>query len=331
MLVKYYDLTNKKIGKLTVIKLTDKIHKNGTTRLWECKCDCGNTTYKICSKLLEAQREGYNLSCGCSKRKENLIGKTFNDYLVVGFVKDLENCDTLWKCKCIKCNREFEARTKQLRTNRNICKIEEKKQIKIEKDLHSCFARIKRRCYNSTCSEYKYYGGKGVRVCKEWLENSNNFVKWSLENGYENKKTAKGYNILTIDRIDSNGNYEPSNCRWVDMYVQSNNKCRNIFFTFQGKTQTLAQWCRELNLDYKYVHYLIKNKKLPFEKAIIYKKRKQKKRFLLVYFTCQTISINSFLQSQVSIKIPSSQLVRCPDTLIINLPLGFLSINSSIV
>ena len=74
---------------------------------------------------------------------------------------------------------------------------------------------MKTRCYNKNDKHYKHYGARGIIISDEWLV-FENFKDWSLNNGYDNN--------LTIDRIDVNGNYCPDNCRWVDIFVQNNNK-----------------------------------------------------------------------------------------------------------
>lgn len=75
---------------------------------------------------------------------------------------------------------------------------------------------MKTRCTNPNISYFKYYGGKGVTVCQEWSESFECFQKWAISNGYSDD--------LTIDRIDSDGDYTPNNCRWVTMAVQNRNK-----------------------------------------------------------------------------------------------------------
>ena len=270
---KYLNLEGQEIGWLKVLKLTDK--KQGTTKLWECVCKCGNIVYKTGGKLNSAKKDNFNLSCGCSKNKENLIGKIYNDFKVVEYIKDLPNWNRLWKCQCLKCGNELEISTFSLKKNLNTCKKELKEKNEIQHYLHTCFLRIKNRCYNKNCENYKYYGEKGIKICKEWLDNSDNFVKWSLKNGFKLQKNEKGYNIMTIDRINNDKDYCPENCRWVTALEQANNKKINIFFEYKGEKKTLAQWCRELNLRYKYVHFLIKTKNKTFEEAINYKKRKR--------------------------------------------------------
>lgn len=121
--------------------------------------------------------------------------------------------------------------------------------------LESIFQAMKNRCYNSNNPAYKNYGGRGIKLCEEWnnreiarnVQRNNTkgflaFKKWALENGYTDN--------LTIDRIDVNGDYSPENCRWVNRKIQGNNRRNNHYITYKGKTQSLADWCRELCLNY---------------------------------------------------------------------------------
>lgn len=79
---------------------------------------------------------------------------------------------------------------------------------------------MKQRCRDVKAINYKHYGGKGIRVCDEWRENFQAFYDWAMANGYRDD--------LTIDRIDTKKNYEPSNCRWATMKEQQNNRSNNV-------------------------------------------------------------------------------------------------------
>mgnify|MGYP003611895627 CR=1 FL=1 len=104
------------------------------------------------------------------------------------------------------------------------------------------YGAMKNRCYSKRNQKYKDYGGRGIIICDEWLNDYFTFKKWALENGYKGN--------LSIDRIDVNGNYEPSNCKWSTMEEQANNTRKNKYITYQGRTQTLSKWCKELGLEY---------------------------------------------------------------------------------
>ena len=87
--------------------------------------------------------------------------------------------------------------------------------------LYEVWAGMKRRCYNQNHKHYRDYGGRGISVCDEWRDDFGVFEKWAIENGYD-EHAAKG--ACTLDRIDTDGDYSPSNCRFADMIVQQNNR-----------------------------------------------------------------------------------------------------------
>ena len=87
--------------------------------------------------------------------------------------------------------------------------------------LYITWKSMKYRCYTVTSDRYKYYGGKGVTICDEWKDDFIAFYAWAKANGYRKN--------LTIDRIDSMGNYEPSNCQWVTQSVNSKRACYKVF------------------------------------------------------------------------------------------------------
>ena len=97
------------------------------------------------------------------------------------------------------------------------------------------------RCYYPSTNGYERYGGRGIKMCEEWINNPDSFYQWAINNGYK-----KG---LTIDRIDVNGNYEPNNCRWATKEEQSSNMRTNRKIMYDNKIQTLSQWAREYNIN----------------------------------------------------------------------------------
>lgn len=99
------------------------------------------------------------------------------------------------------------------------------------------------RCKNPKNSKYNYYGGKGISVCNEWLK-FENFALW-CDTFFPNRENK------TLDRIDIDKNYEPSNCRFVDWSIQSNNKSSNRNITYNGETHTIAEWSNILNIKYR--------------------------------------------------------------------------------
>lgn len=104
--------------------------------------------------------------------------------------------------------------------------------------LYVIWCGIKSRCEGkptaSTMPYYKNYGGRGIKVCAEWRDNFQAFKDWALSHGYKDG--------LQIDRVNNDGHYEPSNCRWVTVKENSRNKRTNIFLTAFGETKPLEDW-----------------------------------------------------------------------------------------
>lgn len=107
--------------------------------------------------------------------------------------------------------------------------------------LYGIWSNMKTRCCSETYHLYKDYGARGIEVCDEWLNDFEHFYNWAISNGYQDN--------LTIDRINNNGNYEPSNCRWVDMKTQNRNRRSNVWLECRGQKKILNDWAKDLNVD----------------------------------------------------------------------------------
>ena len=109
--------------------------------------------------------------------------------------------------------------------------------------LHRIWHSMYCRCYYPSTHGYERYGGRGIKICDEWINNPQSFYDWAINNGYSDN--------LSIDRINVNGNYEPSNCRWADKKTQARNTRGNHFYTYKGETKTIAEWAEIKGIAYK--------------------------------------------------------------------------------
>ena len=176
---------------------------------------------------------------------------------------------TKWLCVC-ECGNLTEVATNNL-TNRHTkscdCLRKEKahkhdktKHGKSNTRLYYIWHNMKNRCCNKNTYNYKYYGERGIVVCDEWLNDFQTFYNWAYENDYNDK--------LTIDRINVNGNYEPSNCKWSTAKQQARNRRDNKNYTINGETHCLKEWCEILGLNYNTVQTRICTRGWPIERAL---------------------------------------------------------------
>ena len=106
--------------------------------------------------------------------------------------------------------------------------------------LYNIWIEMRRRCYTKSCKSYKDYGGRGITICDEW-STFPPFKEWAINNGYKEG--------LSIERINVNDNYSPLNCIWIPKNQQSKNRRTSHFITYNGKTQTISEWSRELGIS----------------------------------------------------------------------------------
>ncbi len=198
----------------------------------------------------------------------------FNSLTVLRRTADKEykcgTVETRWICRC-DCGEETEVSRGHLKSGKvKTCgcskgmrtqKIKHSLEINDSdlKRLRSIRGNMIERCYNSNNKSFSNYGGRGIEVCKEWIESPLAFCIWAKNNGYRSD--------LTIDRINVNGNYEPNNCRWISNFDQQSNRRNNVYIECAGEKHTIAQWSRITGLDEGTIRR--KNKKgLPAKKVL---------------------------------------------------------------
>lgn len=181
---------------------------------------------------------------------KDLSNLRFGRLVVIERVENDKHDFAQWLCRCDcgteKIVRGISLRNGSIQSCGCLCKERHRKTHEESKSrLFHIWQYVKGRCYNKNNTAYSYYGGRGIAVCDEWRNSFIAFRDWALSNGYND--------TLTLDRIDSDGNYEPFNCRWINRKAQMRNQRKSLMFTINGITKNLADWCDEYNAPYERV------------------------------------------------------------------------------
>jgi hypothetical protein len=176
-----------------------------------------------------------------ASNRANLSGQYFTRLKAL-FYYDTHKKHARWFCECACGNFKVVAGRNLISGDAKSCGCigKEKEHHLTHTRLYSIWKNMKSRCYLKTKREYHRYGGRGIQVCAEWKESFKLFAEWALIAGYKDS--------LTLDRKDNDGNYYPDNCRWATRKQQSNNMSSNHLVTWNGKTQSVADWGRETGI-----------------------------------------------------------------------------------
>lgn len=251
----FEEYIGKRYGKL-VVKEVSHTNKKGIP-VAICCCDCGSKHFQCSIDKLES---GKIKSCQCESIRD-LTGQRFGRLMVVK-IADKSEWKSLygkkrvsWICKC-DCGNQVIKRTHDLCYSKCSpscgCISKEKQHFACKSPIHRTWDTMLMRCYNKNRVQYYLYGGRGIKVCDDWLGSNpkgfSNFYDWAMNNGYKEEKLPNGRNKWTLDRIDSDKDYCPENCRWVTNAEQQRNKRINKEFEYDGITKTMLSWCQQYKL-----------------------------------------------------------------------------------
>ena len=202
----------------------------------------------------------------------DLTGKIFGKLTVIKLdhiQKSLNSkrSKSYWLCKC-ECGNMKVVRSDSLTTgNTKSCGCLNKDRSNqithglSHTKLYHVYYSMLNRCYNPLDHNYCNYGGRGIKVSEEWKNNFLVFHEWAKHNGYKEH--------LTIERINVNGNYECSNCKWITQTEQTNNTRRTVLLSYNGETMNINQWAKRLGINKNTFWRYIRVKHMTIEQVII--------------------------------------------------------------
>lgn len=191
------------------------------------------------TKYLEAGQKFGKLTVVKLERTEQKVYKSSREK---SGIRKLNLLYYLCKCDCGNYTVVEKSHLTKTVDNTKTCGCSNGTHHKRDTRLYHIFHDMKKRCYNPNSKSYKDYGARGVKICDEWLNDFMSFYNWAMANGYDD--------TLTIERIDINKIYEPSNCKWIPKAEQSRNRRGVILIEHNNETKPLSYWCEKLNIKH---------------------------------------------------------------------------------
>lgn len=196
-------------------------------------------------------------------RSTDLTGQTFNKLTVLNYA--YSHHGKYYNCLCHCGTKTIVLGSKLTNQKTKSCGCYSREQIIKRSTKHgmrhtreyNIWCHMKARCYRKTNTRYKYYGARGIKICDQWV---NSFKQFYLDMGDAPDK-------YTIERINNNGNYEPSNCKWATQYDQVQNSRNCVYITYMKQTKTLTNWAKTIGITKNAMmqrHY----RKWPIEKML---------------------------------------------------------------
>lgn len=187
---------------------------------------------------------------------ENLEGNRFGRLTVIKNI-GIINGRTTYECLCDCGNTKNVIKNSLIRGNTKSCGCIHKENVSNRMSTHkmskgrfyNIYCHIIARCCNEKTKYYNHYGGRGIIMCDEWRNSFDNFYN-DMYNEYETLSKDIGEENVSIERIDVNGNYELSNCKWIHRSEQSQNMRRTIYIEFNEETKSLSKWCKFFDIPY---------------------------------------------------------------------------------
>jgi hypothetical protein len=245
----FVDLTGRRYGKWVVLRRDTSIPP-GHGSFWVCQCECST----IATVPVDSLTSGKSTSCGCGHAPD-MVSKKFGRWTVTGRDTSKPKGRAYWLVEC-ECGSTGSILGSNLRNGSSqSCGC-------LNVDAHSthgmkytpeyqAWRAMINRCYRPEDISFHNYGGRGIQVAAAWLESFEQFFT------HVGPRPTPQH---SLDRYpDKDGNYEPGNVRWATLVEQQNNMRTNHLLTYQGKTQTIAQWARELGINHLTLRGRIQN------------------------------------------------------------------------